>query len=396
MCAGTGRKKGAVQNKKGIAFMCEIKSGQPDKKAAEHLLSWYRESARELPWRRDTDPYHVWVSEIMLQQTRISAVMGYYERFMTELPDIPALAAVPEERLLKLWEGLGYYSRARNLKAAAEVMTAEYGGTFPKKAEEIRSLPGIGPYTAGAIGSICFGLPTPAVDGNVLRVLTRINADDSCIDEDAVKKRITGELAVLYEDLRKKDRGTLTQALMELGQVICIPKGDPACEDCPLAKVCKAYAEGTVTEYPVKKKKAERRKEEKTVLLLIGTSGPEYRFAVHKREEKGLLSGLWEFPNLPGKMDTGEVTDRLEEERFGEVTPRMELPHIHIFSHVEWHMQGIFLELSGSGKELPDKLGEIEGIRWISLTQLEEEFAIPSAFAPFRKMLFKLYSDPGH
>jgi A/G-specific adenine glycosylase len=183
---------------------------------------------------------------------------------------------------------------------------------------------------------------------------------------------------------------------MELGQVICIPKGDPACEDCPLAKVCKAYAEGTVTEYPVKKKKAERRKEEKTVLLLIGTSGPEYRFAVHKREEKGLLSGLWEFPNLPGKMDTGEVTERLEEEGFGEVTPRMELPHIHIFSHVEWHMQGIFLELSGSGKELPDKLGEIEGIRWISLTQLEEEFAIPSAFAPFRKMLFKLYSDPGH
>ena len=371
--------------------MREIKSGQPDKQAAERLLSWYRENTRDLPWRRDTDPYHVWVSEIMLQQTRISAVMGYYERFMQALPDIPALAAVPEERLLKLWEGLGYYSRARNLKAAAEVMVKEYGGAFPKKEEEIRSLPGIGPYTTGAIGSICFGLPTPAVDGNVLRVLTRLNADDSCIDEDAVKKRIAGELAVLYDALRKKDRGTLTQALMELGQVICIPKGEPACMECPLKKVCRAYAEGTVTEYPVKKKKATRRKEEKTVLLLIDTSGSEYRFALHKREEKGLLSGLWEFPSLPGKWDVGEITDRLEKNGFGKASPRMELPHIHIFSHVEWHMQGIFLELDDSGRKLPEELGEIGALRWISRAELEEEFAMPSAFAPFRSVLSKLY-----
>ena len=373
--------------------MCEKKNGQPDKKSAEYLLSWYRDTARNLPWRRDTDPYHVWVSEIMLQQTRVAAVIGYYERFMKELPDIPALAAVPEERLLKLWEGLGYYSRARNLKAAAEVMVSEYGSAFPKKAEEIRNLPGIGPYTAGAIGSICFGLPTPAVDGNVLRVLTRLNADDSCIDSDAVKKRITGELAVLYETLRKKDRGTFTQALMELGQVLCVPKGNPLCAECPMAKVCRAYAEGTETEYPVKKKKAERRKEEKTVLLLTDVSGPEYRIAVHKREEKGLLSGLWEFPNLSGKMDAGEIVDRLKEKESGEVIPRMELPHIHIFSHVEWYMQGIFLELHGSGKGVPEKLGEIGELRWITFKELTEEFAIPSAFSPFRKMLFKLYSD---
>jgi A/G-specific adenine glycosylase len=375
--------------------MCEKMNGQLDKKAAGQLLSWYRENGRDLPWRRDTEPYHVWVSEIMLQQTRISAVLGYYERFMQELPDIPSLAAVPEERLLKLWEGLGYYSRARNLKAAAEVMVKEYGGKFPKTAEEIRCLPGIGPYTAGAIGSICFNLPTPAVDGNVLRVITRLTADDSCIDEDAIKKRITGELTVLYEALKRKECGPFTQALMELGQVICVPKGEPACMDCPLNTVCRAYVEGTETEYPVKKKKAERRKEEKTVLLLIDASGTDYRIAVHKRGEKGLLSGLWEFPNLPGKRDVCEVTDRLEINGFKKVTPRMELPHIHIFSHVEWHMEGIFLEVSGSGEELPDKLSEIGEIRWISRAELEEEFAIPSAFAPYRNMLGKLYAENG-
>jgi len=347
------------------------------------IFRWYEHAHRDLPWRRDKDPYHVWISEIMLQQTRVAAVVEYYQRFLRELPDPAALAQVPDDRLMKLWEGLGYYNRARNLKKAAGVLLERYGGSFPETEEELKSLPGIGAYTAGAIGSICFGLPVPAVDGNVLRVTSRVMADASPVDQERTKQRVQQELRQVYASLEKPERGTLTQSLMELGATVCVPKGEPGCGSCPLNRVCRAHKEGKEPDYPVKGRQASRRKEEKTVFILYSEGNGEIRTALHRRPDTGLLSGLYEFPNLPGTASLKQALERLEDWDTGYTVPVMELPYTHIFSHVEWHMKGFLLKTEKQPVELPG----IGPVHWVSLRELHEENAVPSAFAPFLRLL---------
>ena len=259
------------------------------------LLPWYKQNARKLPWRRDTEPYHVWLSEIMLQQTRVEAVRAYYLRFLEQLPDIKTLAEAPESQLLKLWEGLGYYNRARNLQKAASVIMEQYNGHFPNQYEDIRHLPGIGPYTAGAIASICFNQPYAAVDGNVLRIITRMTENDAPIDSIQTKNEIAAQLEKIYP---KAECGQFTQALMELGATVCTPKS-PKCSECPANGFCRAYANDTVLRYPIKQPKKDKRLEDRTVFLLEC----EGRYALTKRTEGGLLSGLWQLPNVLGRLD---------------------------------------------------------------------------------------------
>ena len=233
---------------------------------AENLVAWFRADHRDLPWRQDKEPYHVWLSEIMLQQTRAEAVKGYYARFLRELPTIEALARCEPDRLQKLWEGLGYYSRVRNLQKAAQMIVSRLGGEFPRTVDEIRKLPGVGAYTAGAIASICFELPAPAVDGNVLRVVSRVMADGACVSKQAVKDEYGARLAEIYP---AGACGDFTQSLMELGATVCLPNGEPRCEACPVAGLCRARSEGTQRRYPVKEAKKPRRVEKLTVFRLV-------------------------------------------------------------------------------------------------------------------------------
>ena len=356
-----------------------------NKKIVSGVLDWYQQNHRDLPWRRDRDPYHIWISEIMLQQTRVAAVLDYYRRFLRELPDLWALAGVSEDRLMKLWEGLGYYNRARNLKKAAGVILDRFGGSFPETEEELLSLPGIGAYTAGAIGSICFGLPLPAVDGNVLRVISRIMADPSPIQQERTRAGVQQELRLVYQTLEKSKRSTLTQSLMELGATVCIPKGEPGCAGCPLNRICASHKEGTEQDYPVKLKQAARRKEEKTVFILISEGEGEIRTAIHRRPDTGLLSGLYEFPNLPGSRSLKQVLEHMENWDTGNAVPMMELPYTHIFSHVEWHMKGFLLKTD----KCPEELSGIGRVQWVSLQKLQEDNALPSAFKPFLQLLQK-------
>ena len=248
------------------------------------LLEWFYQNRRILPFREDPTPYHVWLSEIMLQQTRVSAALPYYERFLAALPDIPALAACEEEKLHKLWEGLGYYSRVRNLQKAAKIVCAQYGGQLPADYDALRALPGIGDYTAGAIASISFGIPVPAVDGNVLRVFSRLYNDPGVITEPAVKKAFT---ARVMEHQPPEKAGDYNQALMELGALVCVPNGAPLCEQCPLAHLCAARAAGTAPELPQKAKPKPRRIQPVTLALLESPEG----FLLQQRPEKGLLAG---------------------------------------------------------------------------------------------------------
>ena len=251
------------------------------------LLEWFRDNARKLPWRDDPTPYHVWLSEIMLQQTRVAAVLGYYQRFLEEAPDVAALAALPEDRLMKLWQGLGYYSRARNLQKAARVIVEEYGGVFPSGYAAVRALPGVGDYTAGAICSIALGQAAPAVDGNVLRVYARLCGDNGDIATPQMKKKVTQDL----EKIIPVDApGTFNQALMELGATVCLPNGAPLCERCPVREFCAALAQGCIGELPVKMPKKPRRVEERTVWLIFHGDA----VALRRRPGRGLLAGLWE------------------------------------------------------------------------------------------------------
>ena len=334
-------------------------------KLPQALLPWYEANKRELPWRKDKDPYHIWISEIMLQQTRVEAVKGYYARFLDALPDIAALASADDELLHKLWEGLGYYSRVRNLKKAALQIMERHGGVFPQTHAEVSDLAGIGPYTAGAICSIAFNLPTPAVDGNVLRVVSRLTDDPTPIDKPVFRKGITDALAAVYPDRT----GDFTQALMELGATVCGPNRKPDCENCPCKSFCLGYARGTAEDLPVKKAKPQRRIEEKTVLIL----SCDGFYALRKRPEKGLLAGLWEFPHIPGKL---ELQDAIAEvEQLG-IKPKEIIRQVekkHIFTHIEWHMSGIYMEV----KE------RFEEYTWMDTAQINQEAALPTAFRQF-------------
>ncbi len=330
------------------------------------LTRWYRKNKRDLPWRADKAPYHVWVSEIMLQQTRVEAVRDYYARFMKALPDIKALAEADEQALLKLWQGLGYYNRVRNMHKAAVAVCEEHGGLFPSDYDGIRSLPGIGAYTAGAIASICFDQQTAAVDGNVLRVYSRLTEDGGDIKSQAMKKRAAASLRQLYPE---ENCGDFTQGLIELGALVCVPAGKPRCRECPVSAFCRAYEHGSVSDYPVKTEKKKRKKIRKTVFVLRHGE----RLAVEKRPDKGLLAGLWQLPNVDCALEAAEAVEQAE--AWG-VQPRDLLrraEYTHVFTHVEWEMTAYYIT---AGKEA-------ECFVWADPGQLADEIPLPTAFSRF-------------
>lgn len=341
---------------------------------AQRLPDWYEANKRTLPWREAKEAYHIWVSEIMLQQTRVEAVKPYYKRFMEQLPTLQDLANANEMHLLKLWEGLGYYSRVRNMQEAARQICADYQGKMPADYDALLTLKGIGSYTAGAISSIAFGLPYPAVDGNVLRVLSRVTADERCVSEDKVKKEVFKELC---EVIPKERPGEFNQALMDLGATICIPNGTPLCAECPLRDVCKAFAGDTVKMYPVKQKKKGRRIEKKTVLLVHDNA----KYAIRQRPAKGLLAGMYEFPMLEGHATKEEVLSYLKERNLQvlRIIPLSE--SVHIFSHKEWHMIGYQLQVD----ELSEPSMHEDMKDWLYLEPdiTRGEYPIPSAFSAY-------------
>ena len=332
------------------------------------LFHWYEHHARILPWRENPTPYRVWISEIMLQQTRVEAVKPYYDRFMEALPTIEDLANVEDEVLMKLWEGLGYYNRARNLKKAAKIVVEQYGGYMPADYEKLLELPGIGEYTAGAIASIAYGIDVPAVDGNVLRVITRVMEWYEDILKPKTKKEITERLQQWLVIGKSRE---INQALMELGAIVCVPNGKPHCDQCPWDTRCLAYKRDQIEQIPVKTPKKERRKEKKTVFLL------EYqgKFAVQKRAEKGLLSGLWEFPNEEEDLTEELIENWLLEHGITEYQVMDQYRGKHIFSHVEWHMKGWKVNVSQEPKDFI----------WITKEEMEQEYAIPAAFDWLKK-----------
>ena len=349
----------------------DIVLGSPElKEAAGPLVEWFRENRRDLPWRRRMNAYRVWISEIMLQQTRVEAVKPYYERFLKELPDVKALAEVPEERLLKLWEGMGYYNRARNLKAAAVQIMEEFGGRFPDRYEEIRSLKGIGSYTAGAIVSFVYNIPKPAVDGNVFRVVTRLLADPDDITKASTRTKIE---ALLEEVIPRDAAGDFNQSLIELGAIVCLPNGEPKCAECPVRHLCRSFAEGTQMEYPVKKKAKERRIEKRTVFLFCDGGA----VAIRKRKSTGLLAGMYEFPNVEGHLKRQEAIDYARSLGLAPVRVKKLESAKHIFSHVEWHMTGYEILVDELEKEMKDN------VIFAGRDELEEKYPMPSAFETY-------------
>lgn len=335
------------------------------------LLQWYQKEHRDLEWRKTKNPYHIWISEIMLQQTRVEAVKGYYARFLKEIPDIETLAVIPEERLLKLWEGLGYYNRARNLKKAAICVMEQFDGVFPETYEEVLSLPGIGEYTAGAICSICFGLPTPAVDGNVLRVMTRVSECYASIDDVKTKKCARIQLQTIY-DTGNCDE--LTQALMELGAMVCIPNGIPKCVTCPLQSLCVASKNETYNQLPVRKEKKQRRVEEKTVFVLHD----EEHYGIRKRRSTGLLANMWEFYHIDGKLDKEAALQFISQQGYEPVLLEKEVPYTHVFSHVEWRMTAYYISCRR----------RLDQLQWVDKSEFENQYALPTAFKTFLEREF--------
>ena len=328
------------------------------------LEDWFLKNRRILPWRRDKNPYHVWISEVMLQQTRIEAVISYYERFMEALPDVFSLAMVSEDKLLKLWEGLGYYNRARNLKKAAIKIVEEYGGIFPTTYSEIIQLPGIGEYTASAISSICFGENQVTVDGNVMRVFTRFYNDSSNISKDSTKKKIHNTLLSMISG----DAGNFNEGLMELGEVICIPNGMPKCDVCPLKEGCLSYQNSNYYLFPVKDEKKVKEEVDMTVIIPIWQG----KTLVRKRKSPGLLHNLYEFPNVSKVLTEKEVWDYGGD--YGEVlSVRKSISYIHVFTHKKWKMQSYFIFMREVN--CPNLFS--------SISDVEDNYALPSAFLPF-------------
>ena len=336
----------------------------------ELLLPWFSVHRRELPWRADREPYHVWLSEIMLQQTRVEAVRDCYLRFLRALPTVEALASADEGLLLKLWEGLGYYTRVRNLQRAAQEVVRR--GAFPRDYAEVLSLPGIGAYTAGAVCSICLEQPTAAVDGNVLRVLTRCLASSAPISEEKTKKQLAAQLSAVYP---VGHCGDFTQALMELGATVCLPNGAPLCDGCPLAEHCRAKAQGQQLSYPVKVKKRPRRVEERTVLLLRCGE----RVAVCRRPEKGLLAGLWQLPDTEGTLTAQQALELAAAWQAHPIGLERTVRRKHIFTHVEWDMTGVWLQCAA----MPEQFS------WFTTEQLRETIGLPTAYRQFLTEYYK-------
>lgn len=333
------------------------------------LLAWYEKNKRQMPWRDEPTPYHVWISEIMLQQTRVEAVRSYYTRFISALPDIAALANAPEEQLLKLWEGLGYYSRIRNLQKAAKIVMTNYDGALPPDLTELKKLPGIGDYTAGAIASIAYGIPAAAVDGNVLRVLTRCLAEECDISKQKERRRLTDYIQAI---LPPHAPAVFNQAMMELGALICLPNGQPLCEQCPAAFLCRAYENGNMTAYPVKPQKKPR----KIIPLTLWILEYQDKFFLEKRTQKGVLHGLWQFPNDEGSLPP---KPKIQQYNLQADSVKALPPAKHIFTHLEWHMTGYHIRLKEKPK-LP------KGV-WASRKEIQTEYSLPAAFRHYDEYL---------
>lgn len=349
----------------------------------EPLQQWFAGHARVLPWREEPTAYRVWISEIMLQQTRVEAVKPYFERFVRELPDVQALAACPEDRYLKLWEGLGYYNRVRNLNAAARKIVEEYSGVLPDDYETLLTLKGIGHYTAGAIASIAYNQPVPAVDGNVMRVISRVRADDS----DIMKQSVRGELERQLSELMRRWAGgagailqprVFNQALMELGALVCVPNGAPHCEECPWGLFCEARLQNRIGELPVKTRQKGRRIEDRTVFVIREGE----RYAIHKREDEGLLAGLYELPNHSGHMEQQEAMEYLASLGYSPLHIRPLGETKHIFSHVEWHMKGYAVLIGETGGS-----GGADNFLFVEADEVRERYAIPNAFLQYVKYI---------
>jgi len=333
------------------------------------LLAWYDRNGRTLPWRSVVTPYRTWVSEIMLQQTRVGAVIPYFERFMEELPDVSALAAVSEERLLKLWEGLGYYSRARNLQRAAKIVVSDFGGALPQSYHALLSLPGIGEYTAAAIASINFSEPVAAVDGNLLRVAARVSGCGEDIMDAKVRRLFRQRLDAAIDANRP---GAYNQAMMDLGATVCLPNGAPKCEICPARTVCEAHKNGLTEVLPVRAKKKSRRVEERTVLLLFQGG----KVALRKRPDTGLLASLWEFPSILGNLDESGVSLALAQMGLSAESIAPAGSAKHIFTHIEWDMKGYFADVAGENDDLI----------WADADAFDA-FALPTAFKKYTALV---------
>lgn len=333
----------------------------------EPLLDWFKENKRELPWRQDKDPYHVWISEIMLQQTRIEAVMGYYARFLSTLPDVKSLSKVDDDALMKLWEGLGYYSRARNLKKAAVAVMQEHGGVFPRTYAQLVKLPGIGEYTAGAIASICFDEKVPAVDGNVLRVVARLQGSRKNVLLPEVKKTVAEELTKIMP----QEAGAFNEGLMELGELICLPNGAPLCGRCPLTDQCTAYKKELTEKLPVRVKVMKRRRADKTVFLITSDEG---KIAIEKRPDSGLLSGMYQLPNVEGFHEENELAVILADWNLSPVEIVFHKKAKHVFTHIDWQMRAYAVSVTQ----------ENDRFLWVTQEELHSAYSLPTAF---RKLL---------
>ena len=352
-------------------------------RAAAALVGWYRQNRRDLPWRREPTPYHVWISEIMLQQTRIEAVLGYYSRFLAALPDLPALAAVEEDRLLKLWEGLGYYSRVRNLRKAAREVMDRFGGEIPGTVSELIGLPGIGQYTAAAIASIAFGERIPAIDGNLLRIYARLEMYEENIRTPAAHRKAAAFFEDLMPEMTAEKRtdnpcGNFNQALMDLGNAVCLPMGAPYCDKCPAAIFCRIHREkpGRETDLPI----IPSAKEKKTELLTVFMIRNGEKTAVAKRPSRGLLAGLYEFPNAAGGLDDREAVAWLRKNHVEPVRIRRICDAEHIFTHKKWVMRGY--------EVIADPFAE-SPVPFIMADEEEitGKYCIPSAFSRYLEWL---------
>ena len=343
-------------------------------KMREEVVAWYRMNKRQLPWREHVNAYRVWVSEIMLQQTRVEAVKPYYERFLKEFPTVKELAEAEEDKLLKLWEGLGYYNRVKNMQKAAKQVMIEYNGEFPDTYEEIRSLTGIGNYTAGAISAFAYGIPEPAVDGNVLRVISRILSSDEDIMKASVRTKIEN---AIREVIPIDAAGDFNQGLIELGALICVPNGIPKCEECPVCAFCLAREQNRVMELPVKTKAKARKIENRTVFIIKDGD----KVGIRKRPSKGLLSGLYELPNELGHLDDDEVIAYCKQIGLSPLRLKKLGTGKHIFSHIEWHMQGYAIQLDELAVQ------EAEGVIFLLPEEVENNYPIPSAFEAYTKFL---------
>ena len=343
---------------------------QLDGRFCNTLLAWFRAGKRELPWRENRDPYRIWVSEIMLQQTRVEAVRGYYERFLKAFPTVEDLANCEEEKLLKLWEGLGYYSRARNLHLAAREIVTVYGGQFPRSIVLLKKLPGIGAYTAGAIASIAFGEPEPAVDGNVLRVVARVCGIAADMTDVSIRQEVAEALRKIYPP---QECGDFTESLMELGALICIPHGMPKCDNCPVRSGCIAYAENRIAELPVKKTKIPKKIEQRTLLLYVCGE----KILLHRRPGKGLLAGLWEIPGVDGLLQETQINALVANRGETVVTITKLREAKHVFTHKIWEMAAWRIEVMQAFSPTEQEV-------WVTFDEIEKKYPLPSAFDAYR------------